>query len=135
MCLTIPLFSRIQTATEDITVYKVLQSKWGYHPNKVWATPFQMMTVELSAEKVITSDLTRHIARVSKGLHSYTNVDDAYEVAMHFSKGKTRARVFRALIPKGAKYYKGKHRLPSWISETSLSSIASNKLIITSQYA
>ena len=46
---------------------------------------------------------------VNKGFHSFMSVSDAKNDALILSiiYGGTRATVFRCIIPKGTKYYKG----------------------------
>lgn len=133
MCLLINLFSRKKIAQEDIPVYKILRYSYSPISNK-WTTPYRKTRVDIM--KPMEASLSRSLASVNRGIHSYITLDDAYEVldAMDyyitdksFHVVKKRYHILKAIIPKGSEYYIGIHEYEDGLYA---GSIASNKLII-----
>jgi hypothetical protein len=119
-------------AEEDIEVYKILRDdlsspsqEFKYEQNKLYSTEDEEKFIdyididisdELSNKKVT-------YLKISKGFfHSYMLKKYSVNMMVYFSYfDNTNRRLFKAIIPKGAKYYIGDV------------DICSNKIIITSE--
>ncbi len=135
MCLDISLFARRKTAKRDIEVSKVLivpLNEDGLYGSQPY-TPFQRFPVDFG--HLYQSDLVRDWWDIEDGLHSYADFADAHYAASMlahgrynngFYNGRLDVNVFKAIIPKGAFYYFGKHGDVG-------ASYASNQLIITDE--
>ena len=137
MCLNISLFARRKTAKRNIEVAKVLivpLTDDGLNDSPLY-TPFRRFPIDFG--KLYTSELVRDLWAIEDGLHSYADADDAHFAARNLAHGRYHfayynrrvdVQAFRAIIPKGASYYFGKHGGAG-------ASYASNQLIILNEYA
>lgn len=116
------MFTRKQTAKEDIVVYKRLCEFGGLKNSKMYETPYREFKVKLG--ETYTSGLKRRSIFYFKicniGLHSYENVTDAFDNQYHYWEV-----IVKCIIPKGSKYYKGKF--------LHYNGFASDKLIYTKE--
>lgn len=94
-------------ATEDITVYKILE-RYSLTSEK-WYSPYRGVRYILG--KSYRSDLeiyqrsSKLTFTVEEGLHAYTSL----EKAMSMSSYRSHLEVFKAIIPKGSEYLIGEH--------------------------
>lgn len=146
MCLQIHGEPVLKTAEEDITVYKVF-----YKDGDVYLSPFQH--VEYNIGSIYSAELGlsawekdyninfKEIGidnppdyRVSQGIHTFTDFDEAKRVADRRFDG--RGCVCTAIIPKGSKYYEGVwyfNRGYGFYTVDELKSIVSTDLIVVGE--
>lgn len=102
MCLYLTPKSEIQTATRDIEVWKIISRNdksivmgFKYFPNTLYRLRKKLRVEEAAGQKIIRC-----------GFHSYASFRKVtYEMSYHDLEYK---KVVRFIIPKGAKYIKGK---------------------------
>ena len=115
MCLYVN-YKTPSIAEVDITCYKI----YMFYNNQEYISPYQKAKMPPMDTLTIT-ELDENNP-VNKGFHSFMSVSDAKYDAFMLSVmyGGTRATVFRCIIPKGTKYYKGLYgmRIPSYCSES-----------------
>ena len=118
MCLDLTSKSRLCIATKDITVYKhVIQIE----PNK-FVTTYRKQSGKIG--KLYRSRMIMGTDTVEKAIHSYTNKRYAVlDIQDEYCRSRRDVCMvlMKCIIPKGAKYIKGKY----FIYPTA---IASNKL-------
>ena len=109
MCLYIKLFSKKKTAKEDIICYKYVLSPpcyGNYKPPSDFKTPFRDAVVKEG--ETYKSKLSRIWNVVGEGLHTFKKPIPTglmWEIFMYTCEDFYLAT---CIIPKGAKYYKGK---------------------------
>ena len=103
-------------AEVDIICYKV----YIFYNNQEYISPYRKAKMP-PMDTLAATELDENNP-VNKGFHSFISVSDAKNDALILSimYGGTRATVFRCIIPKGTKYYKGLYgmRIPSYCSES-----------------
>ena len=111
MCLT-ATHRRVKIAKEDIVCYKLLDSKLK--------SPFKGFKYKLNKLTVSNLDIPDEDKDIYKGLHAYQNISSANSdikgIRLFFG---IITDVYKAIIPKGSRYYLGKHN-----------DIVSNQMII-----
>lgn len=106
------------TAEHDIEVFKVLRVD-KYYPNAAFS-PFRSMCYRFGFKHSAVLDSCSLDNEVNCGMHSFGDNDGAQLERMEW--GMPDYKVFRAVIPKGALYYKGTYGMAE--------SYASDRLII-----
>ena len=109
MCLTLKRDAQLQTAAEDIVVYKVVCPRnhmegWAQKRHDApYFSPYRNFPYHLGKE--YASKLDRYessiLTTVAAGLHTYVRLEDAF-----YSK-YTYEVIIRGRIPAGATYYAG----------------------------
>lgn len=99
MCLY-PTHKRVKIAKEDIVCYKVLTSimKSPYRD-------FQYERNKMYSIKLLKIDKNNNDLEINEGYHAYVSYDGAYSSTAIMFLYDTF--IFKAIIPKGSKYYLG----------------------------
>ena len=112
MCLYVN-YKTPSIAEVDITCYKI----YMFYNNQEYISPYQKAKMP-PIDTLAATELDENNP-VNKGFHSFMSVSDAKNDAFMLSV-MYGATVFRCIIPKGTKYYKGLYgmRIPSYCSES-----------------
>ena len=134
MCAIIEHNNKIQTAQNDIEVYKVVWVKDNGYYAPYQGTPYQSEKVTAQLGKLFTCTAGKGI---DEGLHSFMKLVDAMECAFAFNKAAIQPNlivsedyevslfnrnyhVVKAIIPKGSHYYEaviGSSYKPTYVSD------------------
>ena len=109
MCLKLINGIEPQVATEDIVVYKFVES----YPNSEkyqgkYFTPYRYCEVEIGntykSELLLAGEI---IPVISFGLHSFGDYENCRKIASYYPSDNYHEHIVKCVIPKGSKYYMG----------------------------
>ena len=129
MCLHLNLFTFKKTAKRDIHTFKILYES-PKNPNKPQSF---IQNYEYELGKLNTTKLTYDITHINYGFHSLATEQAVidYSTEITFLLSKNVLGIYRCVIPKGAKYYKGKYfKRINGKFVPMLEGMASNQIII-----
>lgn len=106
MCWTSRFKPKRIVATEDVTVYKIMERK-----GDKFVTPFYQMIMEenipnplISLKYFMYIYITTSRYYIDSGYHSYSTQEDAIAFLERILNNEQRYTIFEAVIPKGATY-------------------------------
>lgn len=129
MCLIITKFNKLKVAQEDIKCYKILfksfavpdllvaqYQDFGYRLGEIYHTnmsvSYDCSTYGLSFFRCMFYDLFNSfldVKGINQGFHSYVKLKNAIKERNSNAPFKENMVICECIIPKGAKYYKGKY--------------------------